>query len=68
MATHTLKVRGMHCNSCKIVVEEALQDIGAKNIKISIDEKKQIGDIRADFADKKKVISAIENEGYRVMA
>jgi len=63
-----LKVKGMHCKSCKLLVEEALQDIGAKNISISIDEKKQVGDVKAEHEDKKKIIFAIENEGYKVMA
>lgn len=68
MVKIALQVKGMHCKSCKIIVEEALQDIGAKNISISIDEKKQMGSVNAEHEDKKKVIAAIEGEGYKVNA
>lgn len=67
MVAHTLKVKGMHCKSCKMLVEEALQDIGAKNISISVDEKKQEGKVEAEHADRKKIIAAIEKEGYKVV-
>ena len=67
MSTISVKVKGMHCNSCKIIVEEALQDIGAKNISIAIDEKKQIGKVSFLHEDKKKVIETIEKEGYKVL-
>ena len=67
MPKHTLNVKGMHCNSCKIIVEEALQDIGAKNISIAINENKQEGKVSAEYKDKKKIIAAIEKEGYKVM-
>ena len=67
MSKHTLNVKGMHCNSCKIIVEEALQDIGAKNISIAINEKRQEGKVSAEYADKEKVIAAIEKEGYKVL-
>jgi copper chaperone CopZ len=42
-----LKVKGMHCKSCKMLVEETLLDIGVKDISISIDEKKQLGTVMA---------------------
>ncbi len=64
--TTNLTVKGMHCGSCKIIVSEALAELGAKNIKISIDEKKQIGKVLFDFKDEKKAIAAIKKEGYKI--
>ena len=63
----SLIVKGMHCKSCKMLVEDALLDIGAKDIDVSVDEKKQIGKISCDFPDKNKVVDAIEKEGYTVI-
>ncbi len=63
----SLTVKGMHCNSCKMLVEEGLQDINAKNISILVDEKKKEGKVIVEHPDKNKVISAIEKEGYKVI-
>ena len=67
MAKINLTVKGMHCKSCKMLVEDALQELGAKDISVTVDEKKQIGKVSCDFADKTKIIAAIENEGYNVV-
>lgn len=40
---HTLTVKGMHCNSCRILVSEALEESGAKDVSVKLDEKKQVG-------------------------
>ena len=61
----SLKVNGMHCKSCTILVKEALIEIGATNIKIDLDEKKQVAKISFD-GDKDKAITVIEKEGYKV--
>ncbi len=66
MANHTLKVKKMHCKSCKILIEEALQDIGAKDISISVDEKKQVGTVSFSHPDLEKAKGAIAKEGYEV--
>ena len=44
----TLTVHGMHCNSCKALLTEALQDAGATNVTINLDDKKQIGMVALD--------------------
>ena len=67
MVKHVFVVAGMHCKSCKILVNDALQDIGAKNITIVIGEKKQLGNVSFEHGDKEKAIKSIENEGYKVI-
>ena len=66
MGTLYLTVEGMHCRSCKMVVEDALQELGAANIKIQIDEKRKTGTVSCEYGDKDQVINAIEREGYTV--
>lgn len=62
-----LTVNGMHCNSCKMIVTENLEELGAKNISIDLDEKKQVAKVSLDYSgDRKNVISSIEKEGYKV--
>ncbi|MBS3142404.1 heavy-metal-associated domain-containing protein [Candidatus Woesearchaeota archaeon] len=62
-----LTVKGMHCNSCKIIITEALEDLGAKNVKVSVDEKKQIGRVAFENLDQAQAVIAIKNEGYAVI-
>lgn len=64
----TLTVQGMHCKSCVILIQDALEEIGAKNVKINVDEKKQLGKVSFEHEDRKKVIKTIEIEGYKVIA
>ena len=67
MTKFNLNVEGMHCKSCKILVAEVLEELGASNIFIEVDEKKKLGKVSFDYSDdKKNVISAIEKEGYKV--
>ena len=63
----TINVQGMHCKSCVMLIQDALEEIGAKNVKISLDEKKQIGKVSFEYKDPKKVVETIEKEGYKVM-
>jgi len=67
MSRIKLTVKGMHCKSCKILVGEALEDIGAKDIMIELDEKKQLANVSFELGDKKQAILSIEKEGYKVI-
>ena len=67
MPNINLNVKGMHCKSCVILVKDALEEIGASNIKIDLNEKKQIGKVSFDYSgNKDKAIEVIEKEGYTV--
>ena len=67
MAKLTFTVKGMHCNSCKTLVEEGLRDLGATSVMIDLDEKKQVAKVSFEYSgDKKKAIKIIEDEGYKV--
>ena len=65
MAKISLTVKGMHCKSCKILINDSLLEMGAKNIQIDLDEAKKVAKVNCEHADKSKVISVIEAEGYK---
>jgi copper chaperone CopZ len=68
MTKFVLNVEGLHCKSCVTLVEDALQDKGAKSIHIVLDEKKQKAVVSCDYeGDKMDVVNAIKNEGYKVL-
>ena len=65
MSHYTIKASGMHCRSCKLIVQEALEEKGAENINITIDEKTNTGMISCDFEGPVEQLKAtIRNEGY----
>ena len=61
-----LKVEGMHCKSCEVIITEELEDAGAKDVKVSASK----GTVSATIDEKKvseaKVKQLIEKEGYKV--
>ena len=65
---HKLVIKGMHCSSCKSLIIDALEGIGAEQIEIvNMDEKKQIGTIIFQYnKDIKNAVLAIEEAGYSV--
>jgi copper chaperone CopZ len=58
----TLKIKGMHCNSCEILITEALIENGAKDAKA--DWKK--GTVTFNGVDEKKAKAIIQKEGYLI--
>ena len=58
------KVKGMHCNACKILVSEALQEAGAREINVKVDEKLSLGfvSVKTDL-DEKKIKEIITSQG-----
>ena len=67
MTKYNIEVKGIHCKSCNMLVTDALQELGASQISIKLDEKNKIGKVSFDFlGDKKKAIETIEKEGYKV--
>lgn len=60
-------VTGIHCTSCKMLIEEELQDLGAQDIFVSIDEKKKTGIVSCDYNGAvKKVYDAVKKAGYTI--
>lgn len=61
-----VKVNGMHCSSCEILLREAIEEAGVKVV--SANHAK--GEIVVDMKDENeisKVKKAIEKEGYKMV-
>ncbi|MBU0460762.1 MAG: cation transporter [Nanoarchaeota archaeon] len=65
MVKETLKVKGMHCKSCGVLISDALEELGVKS---SVDSKKEL--VVVEFDEKKvslkKIKETIKKEGYQV--
>jgi copper chaperone CopZ len=67
MSRFRFNVEGMHCKSCVMLVQDSLDDIGAKDVKIGLDEKSKTAVVSCDYeGDKMDVINTIKKEGYKV--
>ncbi len=62
----TINVKGMHCNSCNMLIEDAVSEIkGVESVKANFEKGKVIVKYDEDMLlDKIKI--AIEKEGYKV--
>ncbi len=58
-----LKVTGMHCKSCEMLISDELKDIGAKNVKISFKTNEATFDIDSVVSED-KILTAVKNAGY----
>jgi copper chaperone CopZ len=59
-----LTVNGMHCNACVMLIREALEDAGATNVTITLDQKNQVGTVTLDTTLPKATIKGlVEKEG-----
>ncbi|MBU3113774.1 heavy-metal-associated domain-containing protein [Clostridium lacusfryxellense] len=59
-------VEGMSCGHCSNHVSEALKDIGAKDVEVSLDKKLATAEISEDITDE-AIKVAIEDAGYDVV-
>ena len=60
---HELTVKGMHCKSCKMLIEDELEDLGAQDVEVTMDDSAQEGKVRFDHDDPQAVADAIEALG-----
>lgn len=61
-----ISIEGMSCNHCVNHVTEALEEIGAEKIKVSLENKSAELDIKDSVTDE-KIKLAIEDAGYDVV-
>jgi len=61
-------ITGMHCKSCKMLIEDVLEDLNCKIISFEVDEQKQEGTLQIESeVDAQKIITDIQAEGdYKV--
>ena len=62
-----LTVKGTHCKSCGMLIQEALEEKGATDIKVVVDEKKQTATVECTYAGKKEdIVAVVQEQGYKV--
>ena len=63
----TIKVSGMHCRSCEILLEDSISEIKGAKV-LSADHKK--GEIKVSLEDESllgQIKKIVEKEGYKVV-
>ena len=64
----TLKVEGIKCQNCVNTVKQALEEFKViSNLEVSIAEKSVSFDVQRKSFKLKKIIKAIEKNGYKVV-
>lgn len=61
----TIKIKGMHCNSCEILLKEAIEENGTSVISTNY----QKGEIVVDMKNENELSAikkAVEKEGYTI--
>ncbi len=54
----------MHCKACVMLISEALEEAGAKNINVKLDEKRQIGTVTLNSElSKARIAQIIAEQG-----
>ena len=62
-----LKIKGMHCKSCSIIVQEAVADVkGVKTVAVDLEKAKAKISYDETIVKEKQLVDAIEKEGYKV--
>ena len=65
----TLKLTGMHCTTCSVLIDTVLEELpGVKSSKTSYADEKVEVEFDPTQVDEEKMITAINSEGYEVSA
>lgn len=63
---HTFRVEGMHCGSCAMLIDDALEDLpGVRGAQTSVKQGLSTVELDAGATSPDDVISTIEELGYR---
>ena len=67
MRTITLKIEGMHCKSCEMLINDVVSEIeGVKKTEASLKNNSAKVEFDESKADLSKIRKAIESEGYKI--
>lgn len=67
MSTIVLAISGMHCASCGMLIDEAVEDLpGVRGSRTDMKAERTTVDLDGSGAGPAEVVAAIEAEGYRV--
>ena len=69
MARQQLSVEGMHCSSCGMLIDDALEDLpGVTSAATNVRKKRCVVDYEPGQVDVERIVGAIEALGYRASA
>ena len=64
-----LNIKGMHCKSCTVLVQEALADVkGVKTVAVDLQKEKATVSYDELLVKEKQLIDAVRKEGYDARA
>ncbi|WP_019873186.1 heavy-metal-associated domain-containing protein [Sporichthya polymorpha] len=67
MSTIVLAISGMHCASCGMLIDEAVEDLpGVRESRTDMKAARTTVDLDGTGAGPAEVVAAIEAEGYKV--
>ncbi|SDM87653.1 Copper chaperone CopZ [Lentzea albidocapillata subsp. violacea] len=66
--THVFQVGGMHCGSCAMLIDDALEDLpGVRNTQTTMKHQRSTVELDRTLTSTQDVIAAIEGLGYQVV-
>lgn len=69
IATYTFRVEGMHCGSCALLIDDALEDLpGVRSTRTAVKQGLSTVELDSSQSSPQDVIAAIEELGYRASA
>ena len=64
--THVFEVSGMHCGSCALLIDDALEDLpGVLSTQTTVKQGRATVELDADQSTPEDVVRAIEELGYQ---
>lgn len=66
ITTHTFRVEGMHCGSCGLLIDDALEDLpGVQDTRTTVKDGRSVVRLDTTRCGPGDVIAAIAEVGYR---
>jgi len=63
--TYTLRVEGMHCGSCALLIDDALEDLpGVRTTQTSIKDGRSVVEVDSATCSAEEIIATITGLGY----
>lgn len=60
-----LNIKGMHCNSCTVLIKDALEEHkGVQNVNVDLKKNKAVLSYDEKITNEKQLIETVKNEGY----
>ncbi|MCK9899295.1 heavy metal transporter [Parafrankia colletiae] len=66
VTTHTFRVEGMHCGSCSLLIDDALEDLpGVRSTQTALRQGRTTVELDLSQSRPQDVVKVIEDLGYR---